>query len=364
MHDIIQSINKEMSDVVKKSLKISLVVIVGLIVVSIYFIHSWKQTPYGKLDTKVAMFLKISNYVSPDGAEKKPDGTMDYLATREQTEKFSPIFSEKPVELPVVRDIKIVGPGGDIPIRVYAPQEKGAMPMIVYYHGGGWVIGSIKDHDGICRRLAQKTGFIVLSVDYRLAPENKYPAAIEDAYAALVYASKNAIQLNGDASKIAVAGDSAGGNLAAVVSLMARDKNGPKIAYQILLYPVTNIESTDTQSYNNFASGYFLTKWQIQQFITYYIKNEADKKNPYASPLLVPNLHGLPPAIVLTAQFDPLRDEGEAYANKLMAANVPVVNKRFNGVIHAFMSISKITGVQYNEAMDIIADNLHKAYKN
>jgi acetyl esterase len=199
-------------------------------------------------------------------------------------------------------------------------------------------------------------------VDYRLAPEHKFPAAINDAYAALLYVYQNAESLKGDLLHIAVVGDSAGGNLAAVVAQMAKDKQGPAIACQVLIYPVTNIAETNTESYRKFSSGYILTQSDMQAFISLYTPDKKDRMNPYASPLLAKDFKNLPPAIIITDQFDVLRDEGESYASKLEAAGVLVKKKRYEGVIHGFVSADRFLN-QANDAIDMIATTLKKFYR-
>lgn len=234
-----------------------------------------------------------------------------------------------------VENRTIPGPSGEIPVRIYTPEGEGPFPSLVYYHGGGWVIGDLDTVDVPCRLLANRANCVVVSVDYRLAPEHKFPAAADDAYAAAKWVVENGPSIQVDPSRVAVGGDSAGGNLAAVVSLMARDKNEIDLAYQLLIYPVTN-HSYETLSYRDNADGYLLTKDSMIWFWDYYLRDAEDGKNPYASPLQAEDLSGLPPAFVITAEFDPLRDEGEAYAQRLKEAGVQVEVTRYNGMIHGF----------------------------
>lgn len=240
-----------------------------------------------------------------------------------------------PEEVGKVENRTITGPDGEIPVRIYTPEGEGPFPSLVFYHGGGWVIGDLDTVDVPCRRITNRANCVVVSVDYRLAPEHKFPAAADDAYAAAKWVVENGPSIQVDPSRVAVGGDSAGGNLAAVVSLMARDKSEIDLAYQLLIYPVAN-HSYETVSYHDNADGYLLTKDSMTWFWNHYLRDAEDGKNPYASPLLAEDLSGLPPALVITAEFDPLRDEGEAYAKRLKEAGVQVEETRYNGMIHGF----------------------------
>ncbi len=267
---------------------------------------------------------------------------MDAPSAREVFRQMSTAFDNSDVPVGGVEDRNIPGPGGDIPIRIYTPVAAGGSPLaaLVYYHGGGWVVGDIESHDATCRTLSQTSGCKVISVDYRLAPEAKFPAAADDAYAALVWVEKNAMEIGVDPNRIAVGGDSAGGNLAAVASLMARDKNGPHIAFQLLIYPVTQI-GIDSASRKELATGYFLETETMTWFEDQYV-DPADADNPYASPLKADSLSGLPPAYVITAGFDPLKDEGKAYADGLRAAGVDVQYVNYDGMIHGFIALTAL----------------------
>jgi acetyl esterase len=231
----------------------------------------------------------------------------------------------------------IAGPQGEIPIRIYTPTGDGPFPLLVFFHGGGWVIGNLDTHDNVCRNLTNAAGCIVVSVDYHLAPEYKFPAAPEDCFAATQWVVANASQLNGDTSRIAVGGDSAGGNLAAVVALMARDQGGPALVFQLLIYPVTDATGSSPSMIEN-AEGYGLTREDMIWFTNHYLNNEDEQRNPLASPLLAPDLSGLPPALIISAEYDPLRDEAELYAQRLQDAGVPVKTTRYSGAIHGFAS--------------------------
>jgi acetyl esterase len=245
----------------------------------------------------------------------------------------------EPDALGRVEDLLIPGPGGDLPVRLYASEHGGLRPALIYFHGGGFVFGNLDTHDAVCRALAKESGAVVISVDYRLSPEHKFPAAVEDAYAATLWVAANAEPLGIDASHIAVGGDSAGGNLATVVAMRCRDAGGPTLAAQLLLYPVTDLSSFKTASHRELAEGYFITRGAMEWFTGHYLASADQSRHPEASPLLAPDLSGLPPALVITAEFDPLRDEGEAYAKRLQQAGVPVTVTRYPGMIHGFISM-------------------------
>jgi acetyl esterase/lipase len=249
-----------------------------------------------------------------------------------------------PETIAKVEDLNIPGPGGDLPIRIYTPEGKGPFPVLVFFHGGGYVIGNLDTHDSPCRVLANKTSCIVASVDYRLAPEHKFPAAVDDAYAASCWVADNAGFIGADSNRIAVAGDSAGGNLAAVVCMMAQTKGHPDLKYQILIYPITDLSNVDTESYHKHAVGYMLTREGMIYYRDHYLGSTDDSKNPYASPLLADNVSGLPPALIIAAEFDVLKDEGKAYADRLEKAGVPVKYSLYNDMIHAFFNLGSVTG--------------------
>ena len=241
-------------------------------------------------------------------------------------------MQKPPEDVAQVHDVFIPSSGGKLSGRVYVPHGTGPFPIIVYFHGGGWVGGGLPIVDEPCRALANRCGAIVLAATYRLAPENKFPSAVYDAYETLVWARHHASTYGGDKWKLFVLGDSAGGNLAAAVALMARDKDYPRLAGQVLLYPVVDAEA-DYPSMRDYAEGYFLHTAAVSWFWSHYLASPADARSPYASPIKG-NLVGLPPALVITVECDPVRDEGEAYAERLIAAGVPVSAKRFDGLIH------------------------------
>jgi acetyl esterase len=243
------------------------------------------------------------------------------------------------------------GPEGDVLVRIYWPQGEGPHPCLVYFHGGGFVIGSLDTHDGTCRTLCNGGGCVVVSVDYRMAPENPFPAAPEDCYAITRWVAENAASLDADATRLAVGGDSAGGNLAAVVALMARERQGPVLCFQLLIYPVTDC-AFDTPSYSENAEGYFLTQGHMKWFWQQYLKDPSDGAHPHASPLRADDLGSLPPALCITAEFDPLRDEGEAYAARLREAGVAVTTSRYDGMFHGFFGM----GLVLDRARDAVEE--------
>ena len=225
-------------------------------------------------------------------------------------------------EVAKVEDRSIPGVGPDIPVRIYTPSGDGPFPAVGWFHGGGWVVGDLDTADGTARHLAVGAGCVVVSVDYRLAPEAKFPAASDDCYAATEWITQNAASINVDPARIAVGGDSAGGNLAAAVALMAKDRGGPSLVFQLLVYPVTAMDF-GTGSYRQNSNGPLLTEDAMKWYWKQYLSSEADAANPYAAPLVAKDLSGQPPALVITAELDPLCDEGEAYGQRLQAAGVP-----------------------------------------
>jgi acetyl esterase len=254
------------------------------------------------------------------------------------------VVNPEPPELESVRELSIPAPHGAIPARLYTPKKlrktDGLAPCLVFFHGGGWVIGNLETHDVACRQLAQEGELIVISVDYRLAPEHKFPAAIDDAIAATKWVAANANELGIDTARLMVGGDSAGGNLAAVVSLAARE-GGPAIAGQVLIYPATDF-AMKHPSHSEPETSILLTHSVIRWFRDHYLNGAADIHDWRASPARALTLAGLPPAYVLTAGADPLRDEGDEYARRLKEAGVSVTYKHFPGQFHGFFTMGKL----------------------
>jgi acetyl esterase len=241
----------------------------------------------------------------------------------------------KPRPVSQIEDREIPGPDGKLLVRVYKPLGVGSFPTLMFFHGGGWVVGDLDTHDSLCRSFTSLAGCVTVAVDYRLAPEHKFPAAAEDCFLATQWVARNGAIIGCDTSRIAVSGDSAGGTLAAVVALMARDRGGPGLLFQLLICPVMQ-RGFDTPSWRENGERYLLTKADMEWYWEQYLSDEADGLHPYASPLHAEDLHGLPPALVITAEFDPLRDEGEAYARRLRGSGVPAGIVCYDGLIHSF----------------------------
>ncbi len=287
------------------------------------------------LDTEVSNLLTLMDEGFPRVHEMSPQEARAAVAARRaQVTNVDDVRSTEDRTVPTE--------DGPLRVRVYWPHEpaKEAPPVVVFLHGGGFVFCDIESHDGFCRTMSRGTGSIVVSVDYRLAPEHKAPAAAEDAHAALRWAADNARELGGDSDRIVVAGDSAGGNMAAVACLMARDRVGPRVAAQVMAYPVID-PSCDTDSYHQYATGYFNTKaamkWYWQQYLP---AGPLPEPVDHVAPLRAPSLTGLPPAVVITAGLDPLCSEGTAYAQALQRARVPTIHRHYPDLFHGFLTIA------------------------
>ncbi|WP_213774487.1 alpha/beta hydrolase [Bradyrhizobium sp. dw_78] len=292
--------------------------------------------------------------LDPDAAEvyrafqeagRPPYETVSPVEARELYLKGRAVTNPEPPELKSVEPLAIPAPHGSIPARVYTPlrlrQAGGLAPCLIYFHGGGWVIGNLDSHDVVCRRLADEGRLIMVSVDYRLAPEHKFPAAADDAIAATKWIAANAKQLGIDAARLSVGGDSAGGNLAAVVAIAARDGDGPAIAGQVLIYPAVDFAMTHP-SHSEPETSVLLTHSVMRWFRDHYLNGAADIHDWRASPAKAETRAGLPPAYVLTAGADPLRDEGNEYAVRLRKAGVPVTHRTFPGQFHGFFTMGKL----------------------
>lgn len=296
-------------------------------------------------------------------ANRPPLETLTPVEARLAYAAARPVLQPDPPPVAEVVNLEASGPGGPIPLRCY--RGKGAhkerpQPALVFFHGGGWVIGDLESHDQVCRALANAMGAIVIAVDYRLAPEHKFPAAVEDAIAATRWIADNGPRLGIDPARLAVGGDSAGGNLSAVVALDARDKGGPALACQVLIYPCTDM-ALDLPSHFRHADQLPLRRTTMQWFVDQYLRSEADKADWRASPMRARDLSRLPPALVVTASHDPLGDEGEAYAKALAEAKVQVTFERFAGQIHGFLSMGRIAA-DSDRLIDLTAAHLKRAF--
>ena len=302
------------------------------------------------LDPKIRRMLDA---MEADGVP--PIHTLSIEDARRQLRDLSELLGPAD-EVHRVEDRTIPGAAGDVPIRIYDPGGPEPTGALVYFHGGGWVVGDLETHDAYCRSVAAASGVTVVAVDYRLAPEHKYPAAVDDCFAATCWIAEHGEQLGIDTARIGVGGDSAGGNLAAVVTLLARDRGGPPLRLQLLLYPVADF-SFDTESYEENADGFLLTRDAMRWFWDLYLPDAAAGAGPSASPLRAGDLSNVPPALVITAQYDPLRDDGQAYADRLRAAGVPVDHTCYGGVIHGFCRQTNVLQ-QARDARDQVADVL------
>lgn len=292
------------------------------------------------LDGEVRLLLDLMEQAEKDGRPKLH--TLPYARGRAEVDKMSEGCEAEPPEVGAAIDGTIAVPGAVLKVRRYRPLgvEGGSLPTLIYYHGGGWVIGNIETHDSTCRRIANKSRCQVISVDYRLAPEHPFPTPIEDSLAAFRHIRDNAAEFDADPAQLAVGGDSAGGNISAVVCQACRQTGEPMPAFQMLIYPATDARQ-QTESRRLFAEGYFLTKDLMDWFWKAYAPAGADLTDVRLSPLLARDLGGLPPAFVLTAGFDPLRDEGRAYADRLIDAGVKTTYVNYPGTIHGFFSLTR-----------------------
>jgi acetyl esterase len=330
-----------------------------------FLVHKWSNTPHGKLDPYLAVPFKLLELI--DDSSKKTDkeilakfynpASMNKMRKDVQSGAF--LTSKKVHFSGNTIDKTISVDKVEIPIRIYTPKGNGPFPLLIYFHGGGFAFGNIAFADNVCKSISKKSSIIVLSVDYRLAPENPFPSGFNDACSVVSWAAKNAEEINVRPGKIAVGGDSSGGNLAAAVSHKFRDASQDLIGLQILIYPVLNLSDINSNSYNCFAEGYGLTRRQMSHLIKVYIKDQSDLENPYVSPLLDDNFNNLPPTLIISAEFDPLRDEGEMYSKKLKQAGIPVDYIRFKTMAHGFITANRLVS-EAEEAIDNIAQGIKR----
>lgn len=285
----------------------------------------------------------------------------DEMTVDEARKSYEAMCSQlnKKEEVYQVEDIAIKGYKSNIGLRVYTPEGEGPHPALVYYHGGGWVIGNLNTHDAFCRSVTNQAHCVVIAVDYSLSPEAKFPVAVEDSYLAAKWVNEHALELNIDPERIAVGGDSAGGNLATVVSYLARERKSPSIMYQLLIYPSVGGEITDSMI--KYSEGYHLTKGTMKWFREKYFSDPKEMEDPLASPILIDSLEGMPPAYIMTAEYDPLVDGGEAYANRLKNAGVETEYVCCEGLIHGFITMTEAID-DAKKAITNLSSALNKAF--
>lgn len=303
------------------------------------------------LDPRIQAFLEQTKLLFKAGSI--PREPMILLAElRANDERVKPLVAQAILREPVahVENLVIPGPAGVIPVRIYTPEGGGPFPILVYFHGGGWVSGSIDTHDLGCRHLCREACCLVLSVDYRLPPEHKFPVGLEDCYAAVCWMVAHAERFQGDSTRVAVSGDSGGGNFAAVTALICRDRSGPNLVFQLLLVPVLDFQ-VNTPSWKDY-DGYMMTREEFLICRDFYLSHENEQVHPYAAPLLAPDLHGLPPALIITAECDPVRDGGEYYGQRLLSAGVPTTISRYNGMVHGFMGMRNVVPQEAEAALN------------
>ncbi|USK68438.1 alpha/beta hydrolase [Peribacillus asahii] len=304
------------------------------------------------LDPQAKTFLHMLGEREPNSALTLEENRAKSAALRELAGLAESVAKVEEYMIPVEN--------GEIKARIYTPEGEGLFPIFIYLHGGGWVLGDLDTADAPCRSLANQAECIVVSVEYRLAPEHKFPIPLEDCYEAAKWVANYAREWKGDPTRIAIGGDSAGGNLAASVAIKARDQVGPTFVSQVLIYPVTDA-SFNTPSYKESGEGYFLTQENMEWFTQQYLQKEEDKLNAFVAPLLAENLSMLPPALVITAEYDPLRDEGLAYAKRLHLAGVQVESTCYEGMIHGFFWMAGIMD-KGKQAIEQVARYLHTAF--
>jgi acetyl esterase len=299
------------------------------------------------LDQRAAVGDPPLHQMDPVAARAAVEAGIDRVTPRENVAK--------------IEDREIPGPHGPIPIRIYTPEGSGPFPILVYFHGGGWVVCSIETHDAWSRHITNTIGCIVVAVNYRQAPEDPFPAAVDDAFAAVQWAAANGASFNGDGSRLAVAGDSAGGNLSAAVALIARDQGGPKLAYQVLITPGTDYYNLDQPAYKENAVGYGMDTADIIWLMDLYYPAGTDRNDPRAFPVRAKDHSGVAPAMVITAEYDSLRDDGDIYAAKLRDAGVPVVWAPYEGMTHNFL-LNYAVMDRAEEAVKAMAAALREAF--
>lgn len=305
------------------------------------------------------ILLQIKKAAYPDFWQLSP------AQARAQYEKTASVLDARPIALYEIDNLHIPGPHGPIPIRIFTPRPPALgelLPVLVWLHGGGFVVGSLNSYDALCRQLARRADCIVVAVDYRLAPEHKFPCAVDDSFAALHWVAHNAAQFHGDAERLAIGGDSAGGTLTAACTLLARDGGGPALCFQLLVYPGV-ASKPESAAHYEFAEGYVLSRKSILWFFNNYLRDERDERDFRFAPLAAEDLRGLPPALLIVAGFDPLRDDDLAYYRRLQAAGNEVELAYYAGMVHAFFSFSGAVTVA-REAVERAATALRRAFSS
>lgn len=338
----------------KKGIKIFIFLISIFLIISLLSIITYSKK--GNINIKIAIRLQLDKIIN-----SKTENNISMTEIREHINSEAIKWSKQPIPFSNIQNTYIDAFYSKIPVRIYTPTGNRPFPIIIYSHGGGWIAGSLDIFDSFCRKLSLKTNAIVISVDYRLAPENPFPSALNDVYNVLLWVNDNAKSINGDKNKIALAGDSSGGNIMAVISQISKDKSGPNIICQVLIYPATNIYELTTKSWSTFANNDFLSRKDMEKFISMYVPEKEDRKNPYASPLLAETFINLPKTLIILAEIDPLYDDGIEYGKKLKEAGIQIEIKKYTGVPHGFITMDKVSN-KSNEAIEHISSYLKKEF--
>jgi acetyl esterase len=293
------------------------------------------------LDPRIQPFLEQAGLlIKPGSVPREPEVLLAEQRTNDERAKLLAAQNHELIPVAHVENRVIPGPAGDIPVRLYVPEGTGPFPVLMHFHGGGWVSGNLDTHDLGCRLFCREVGCLVLAVDYRRPPEHKFPAGLEDCYAATCWMAAHAAELQGNPAQMAVMGDSGGGNFAAAIALMCRDRGGPALLFQLLSVPVMDFRLT-TPSWRDY-DGYMMLKEEFLITRDFYLNAEEEQWHPYAAPSLAPDLHDLPPALIITAECDPVRDAGEHYGQRLREAGVSVTISRYDGMVHSFMGMKAL----------------------
>jgi acetyl esterase len=309
------------------------------------------------LDPRIQAFLEQTGLLmKPGSIPRKPEVLLAEERAKVKKTIAAPASTLEPVAC--VENRVIAGPAGDLPLRLYTPEGAGPFPILMFFQKS-WCAGNLDTHELMCRSLCRGADCLVLTVDYRLAPEDPFPAALEDCYAATCWVAAHAAEIQGDPSRIAVGGESGGGNFAAAVALMSRDRGGPALVFQLLICPAADFRVT-TSSWKDY-DGYMIPREEFLIVRDFYVPNKEEQVHPYAAPSLAPDLHGLPAALVITAECDPMRDGGEDYGQRLLQAGVPATVSRYDGMVHGFMHMRTLTP-QANQALAEVITALRTAF--